>query len=354
MEALFAEYTQALIAEIESAVNSGEPHPHLETVYFGGGTPTLVPVDYLIDILGVIKHTFGVSKTAEITIEANPGTVDLTKLKTLKEAGFNRLSIGVQSLDDEFLASIGRAHSSQQAIEAYDNARRAGFENIGIDLIFALPGQTINHWANTLDSAIGLASQHISLYELSIEEGTKFAGMCAQGRLDLPDEDLQIEMYELAITKLTSAGYEHYEVSNFARPGFRSRHNQVYWLNRPYYGFGAGATSYVNGVRAIRLADPKKYTESICSEEGPIESSEQLTGRALLGETIIQGLRMREGIDVDRIDSDYDADIGLEFKKEIASLESRGLIEESDGRIRVTHQGLMLLNDVSAEFLESK
>lgn len=350
MDSLFAEYTQALITEIENAADPDAPQTRLETVYFGGGTPTMLPADHLIDIFSAIRQTFGISENAEITIEANPGTVDIAKLNALKEAGFNRMSIGVQSLDDEFLTRIGRAHTSRQAIEAYDSARQAGFSNIGIDLMFALPGQTIEHWANTLDSAISLAGEHISLYELSIEEGTRFAEMCAAGKLELPDEDVQIEMYELAISELTSAGYEHYEVSNFARPGFRSRHNQVYWLNRPYYGFGAGATSYVGGVRAIRLGDPAKYIESICSEEGPIESSEQLTGHALLGETMIQGLRMVEGVDVDRIDAEYDADIALEFEEEICSLKGRGLLEESGGRIRVTHKGLLLLNDVSLEF----
>jgi oxygen-independent coproporphyrinogen-3 oxidase len=163
-----------------------------------------------------------------------------------------------------------------------------------------------------------------------------------------------MEMYELVISTLTKAGFEHYEVSNFAQPGFRSRHNQVYWRNEPYYGFGAGATSYVNGIRARRLADPKLYTTKICSESDPCEFAEHLTGRAMLAETIIQGLRMLDGIDASKIDADYSTDIALEFEQEIEKLTHRGLLEEIDGKFKVTHQGLLLLNDVAAEFVCSE
>jgi len=350
MESIFAQYTQALITEIENVPRPSPAKP-LETVYFGGGTPTLLPADYLLDILSSARASFTLADDAEITIEANPGTVDETKLTGLKHGGFNRISIGVQSVDDEFLAKIGRAHSREQAIEAYRAARRAGFDNIGIDLIFALPGQTLDHWRSTLDTAISLGSEHVSLYELTIEEGTRFAEMCAHGKLDLPDEDLQIDMYETAISKLTQAGFEHYEVSNFARLGYRSRHNQVYWRNEPYYGFGAGATSYVDGTRARRVPDPQAYITAVCSESDAIESSEHLTGRALLAETIIQGLRMLDGIDVSAIDAAYCTDLALEFKTEIARLKQRGLLEEIDDHFRVTHQGLLLLNDVAGEFV---
>lgn len=350
MESIFAQYTQALITEIENIPQPSPARP-LETVYFGGGTPTLLPADYLLDILSAVRASFRLADDAEITLEANPGTVDETKLAQLRRDSFNRLSVGVQSFDDEFLAKIGRAHSREQAIEAYHAARRAGFGNIGIDLIFALPGQTLDHWRSSLDTAISLGCEHVSLYELTIEEGTRFAEMCAQGKLDLPDEDLQTDMYEMAISKLTQAGFEHYEVSNFARPGYRSRHNQVYWRNEPYYGFGAGATSCVDGTRARRLADPRAYITAVCSESDAIESSEHLAGRAILAETIIQGLRMLDGIDVSAIDSAYCTDLALEFETEIARLKQRGLLEEIDGHFRVTHQGLLLLNDVAGEFV---
>ena len=350
MESIFAEYTQALITEIENIPRLSPAKP-LETVYFGGGTPTLLPADYLLDILRLFARHSDLLMMSRSLSRPIPGRSDEARLVPLGNGGFNRISIGVQSFDDEFLAKIGRAHSCEQAMEAYTAARRAGFDNIGIDLIFALPGQTLDHWRVTLDTAIALGSEHVSLYELTIEEGTRFAEMCAQGKLDLPDEDTQIEMYEMAISKLTEAGFEHYEVSNFARPGCRSRHNQVYWRNEPYYGFGAGATSYVDGTRARRLADPRAYITAICSESDAIESSEHLTGRALLAETIIQGLRMLDGIDVSAIDSAYSTDLALEFETEIARLKQRGLLEDIDGHFRVTHQGLLLLNDVSGEFV---
>ncbi len=349
LEPMFGEYVQALIAEIQDT--PGGKFEALETIYFGGGTPTILPSEYILDILAALRRTFGIAENAEITIEANPGAIDEPKLSQLRINGFNRLSIGVQSFDDELLKSIGRAHTSQQAVDAYHAARQAGFANIGIDLIFALPGQTLGHWQNTLSKAIELRPEHISLYELSIEEGTHFGELCQQGKLDLPSEDLQLEMYELVISTLTKAGFEHYEVSNFAQPGFRSRHNQVYWRNDPYYGFGAGATSYVNGIRARRLADPKHYITNICSESDPCDFSEQLSGRAKLAETIIQGLRMLDGIDLAIIDADYCTDVTLEFEQEIEKLTRRGLLEEIDGKFKVTHQGLLLMNDVAAEFV---
>jgi len=350
MDSIFGQYTQALITEIENAPRPDPARP-LETVYFGGGTPTLLPAHYLLDILSAVRETFGLADDAEVTIEANPGTADKAKLAELRNGGFNRISIGVQSLDDEFLEKIGRAHSRRQAIDAYESARLAGFANIGIDLIFALPGQTLDGWRATLDAAVGLGSEHVSLYELTIEEGTRFAEMRARGELDLPDEDTRLNMYETAISKLTGAGFEHYEVSNFARPGYRSRHNQVYWRNEPYYGFGAGATSYVEGERARRVADPRAYIAAVCSGSDAIEFSERLTGRAALAETIIQGLRMIEGIDLSAINAAYCTDLAQEFENEIARLRERGLVEEADGHLRVTHCGLLLLNDVAGEFV---
>lgn len=310
----------------------------------------------------------GLAPDCEITIEANPGTVDEKKLAELREAGFNRLSLGVQCLDDEFLRSIGRVHTRDEALDAYSAARRAGFANIGIDLMFALPGQTLSHWRDTLDAAVGLRPEHISLYELSIEEGTRFAELCAEGRLAPVGEDTRLEMYELTIARLTEAGYEHYEVSNFALPGFRSRHNVTYWLNRPYYGFGAGATSYINGARARRVAHPRDYINAIASDASDasehasrpkahddrpdlIEFCETLEGRARLGETIMLGLRMLEGIDLARVWAEIGLDPLGEYAAQIERLARRGLVEITDTCLRVTRRGLLLLDDVAAEFM---
>ena len=388
LEPIFDDYVHALITEIERTASlfppyeggteggsdlEGTPAPPggpsgasgpLDSVYFGGGTPTVLTARQLADILDTIRRTLRIAPDCEVTVEANPGTVDDAKLSALREAGFNRLSLGVQSFDDEFLQSIGRAHTSAQALDAYAAARKAGFENVGIDLMFALPGQTVEHWRETLDTAIELNPEHVSLYELSIEEGTRFAELCADGEITLVDEDTRIEMYELAETMLGRGalllgrdlqsrpkGYEHYEVSNFALPGFRSRHNTTYWLNQPYYGFGAGATSYINGTRARRVAHARDYIAAVTSGSDAIESSETLGPRPRLGETIVLGLRMLEGVDLARVRSETGFDPLAEYAPQIDRLTHRGLIEITDTRLRVTHEGLLLLNDVAGEFV---
>jgi oxygen-independent coproporphyrinogen III oxidase len=366
---IFEPYVHALIAEIARS----QPGPTLETIFLGGGTPTVLPASSLISILSALRGAFGLDPDAEVTIEANPGTARAPDLANLRAAGFNRISLGIQSFDDSFLRRIGRAHTAAQAREAYESARLAGFDNVSLDLIFALPGQTISHWAATLDAAVALRPEHISTYELTIEEGTRFAQLRVGGsgassvpsqehrrkhaersrstRLDLPPEDDQIAMYELAIDRLTCAGYEHYEVSNFAVPGFRCRHNLTYWRNDPYLGFGAGATSYLNGVRAKRIADPRGYVDAIQTGGDAIESSENLTGRALLAETIIQGIRLLDGIDLADFTARTAADLLAEFGDEVTRLRDRGLIEVDGAVLRATRQGLLLLNDVASEFL---
>ncbi len=349
LESIFGDYTRALAREIERAAPG--PDGRLESVYFGGGTPTVLETADISAILDAVKRCLGIGSNTEITIEANPGTVDRHKLCDLHEAGFNRLSLGVQSFDDEFLRSIGRVHDCAQAIEAYEAARRAGFANIGIDLIYALPDQSVDHWNHTLDTAIRLGSDHVSLYGLTIEPGTRFGELNDLGKLPVVDEETDAKMYELAIEKLTSAGYEHYEVSNFALPGYRSRHNTVYWLNEPYFGFGAGATSYTEGARSRRVASPRDYISAIDSGEDALEFTETLDQRARLGETMVQGLRMLEGVDTERVRRAVGLDPLIECASEIDLLTNRGLIEVTDHRLRVTHQGLLLLNYVAEHFV---
>lgn len=325
----------------------------LQSIYFGGGTPTVLPSRDLCSTLKELKEVIGVSDDAEITVEANPGTVDFASLGELRKAGFNRLSLGVQSLDDSFLRSIGRTHTRDQALNAYKTARQVGFANVSVDLIFALPGQNPTDWTRTLDGLLQLdpAAEHVSLYELSIEEGTRFAQMNAQGVIAPVDEDMRLEMYESAIARLAEAGYEHYEVSNFALPGYRSRHNTTYWLNESYYGFGAGATSYLERKRSRRISNPSKYIDAINAGSDAIEFSERLQGHAMLGETIIQGLRMLEGVDLSRLQAQTGLHPMSEFSTQVESLKRRGLIELVGDRLRTTHAGLLLLNDVSGEFV---
>jgi oxygen-independent coproporphyrinogen-3 oxidase len=340
-------YVEALKKEISRA----RPEAPITTIYFGGGTPTLLSERQLMEILRAIQSRFEVTPDTEITLEANPGTVDLPKLQALRLAGFNRLSLGVQSFDPTLLSRLGRIHTVKEALEAYQSARNAGFSNIGLDLMYALPGQSLLAWQRTLEQAIRLNPEHISLYELSIEEGTKLAADCQAGKLELPSEDLQIEMYEAAISTLTASGYEHYEISNFARPGFRSRHNQVYWRNDSYFGFGAGAARYLGGARAKLTDSVERYIELVEKGHDPAISSETLTGRALMGETIMLGLRLREGVDLVAFRQRFGEDLSVVYGEQIAALKASGLVEIADHHLRLTHQGLLLANRVMGEFL---
>lgn len=348
IEEIIPHYIDALKHEISNVAASNSP---LETVYFGGGTPTILPASALIDILRLLNDRFGILHDAEITIEANPGTVNIEKLTDLRGGGFNRLSIGVQSFDDRILTRIGRIHTADEALSAFKTAKAAGFDNVSIDLMYALPDQSTDDWKRTLETAFSLKPEHISLYELTVEEGTVFGNQRKQCNLKLPDEDIQIEMYLTAIETLTSAGYEHYEISNFALPGYRSRHNQVYWRNEPYYGFGAGASGYVEGVRYNNISDPSNYMNSVRLTGRAVESSESITGKELMGETVMLGLRMLDGLDLNLFESRFGVDIYDVYPEELNNLISRGLAEIVDRHLRLTRSGLFIANEVMAEFL---
>lgn len=342
------EYVAALCQEIERAV----PQAPISTIYIGGGTPTVLSAEQLSGVLGALFSRFEVEADAEITLEANPGTVDLAKLRALRGAGFNRLSLGVQALDDAVLRKLGRIHTVEQARQAYQNARAAGFDNLSLDLIFALPEQTLDKWGRTLAQAVELAPEHASLYELSIEEGTKFAELYAAGRLEIPDEDVRLDMYEAAIKTLTAAGYEHYEVSNFARPGRRSRHNQVYWRNESYFGFGAGAVRYLDGVRCNMTISVARYIADIRAGLDPTESCEQLTERALMGETVMLALRTTDGLDLRAFEARFGTTLAEAYGPIITSLQRDELVELTPTHLRPTHQGLLLANQIALQFIE--
>lgn len=347
-ENLFKDYVTALILEI----NRAEPvEAELDSVYFGGGTPTILPPDALASVLDAINSRFGISGSAEVTVEANPGTVDASSISELRKAGFNRLSIGVQSFNDDILERIGRIHTTSEARSAIMQGRDAGFSNISIDLMYALPDQTIEDWQNTLDAALEISPEHISLYELTVEEGTVFGNLRRKCQINLPDEDLQMEMYTLAINSLTNAGYEHYEVSNFAKPGYRSRHNQVYWRNEPYFGFGAGASGYIGGTRYTNISSPDFYIERLLAGESVVESSETVTGRQSMGETVMLGLRMLDGLDLDAFEERYGVSLFDVYRKEVTEFTTKGLLEVADSRLRLTSKGLFLANTVAASFL---
>ena len=264
-----AEYARALLSEIRSGGNgvcaralsgsSSQRRPAADTVFIGGGTPSLFPQEYIEEILETLRETFEIAEDAEITIEANPGTLTKEKLSAYRRFGINRLSMGVQSFDDRLLARLGRVHSAAEAMETYKLARRCGFENINLDLMFALPGQTEEMWRRTLETAAELSPEHISFYSLQLEENTPFFEMFCRGEIEQIPDDIDRGMYHRAIAFLKASGYGHYEISNAAKPGYECRHNLKYWSMEDYFGFGLGASGFVGGVRYSNLRDFGEY-----------------------------------------------------------------------------------------------
>ena len=325
--------------------------PRVETIFFGGGTPTYLTGEQLSAILRTIRDCFEVAPDAEISSEANPGSSDVEKFAAMRAAGFNRLSVGVQAFDDGLLARLDRLHSAVEAERAIAAARAAGFANVSLDLMFGLPGQTLQLWRESLDRALEAGTEHLSLYALSLEPGTRFERLHRGGKLELPDEDSELAMYEEAIARLTAAGFEHYEVSNFARPGFRSRHNQVYWRNEEYLGVGPGAVSYLAGRRWKRERLPQRYAAKVAAGEDLSVELERLDAAGALGETMMLGLRLLDGIALSEVAARFAIDPLRHFAPQIADLSRRGLVLLEGDHLRLTHAGLLLANTVLSEFL---
>ncbi|MCC6483714.1 MAG: radical SAM family heme chaperone HemW [Armatimonadetes bacterium] len=343
-------YVEALCRHIETA--NAHLRAPLKTVFFGGGTPSILQARHLERILHCLRQTFGLDPDAEVTLEANPESATFQKLCKTREAGFNRISIGAQSFDDSVLESLGRVHTHQRFLSALADARRAGYANISFDLMFALPGQTLQNVLETVRQAIQLAPEHISAYCLTVEEGTDFHRLHRLGKLELPDEDLQAEMFLSIQSALTQANFEHYEISNYARPGFRCRHNEVYWRNEPYWGFGTGAVGYVQGQRTKWEINPRDYIEQIEQAGQPrVEESEKLEGRALLGETIMLALRTAEGIDLDSVSQRFGTDVAACYSGEIQRFSAAGVLQRSGSTLCLTKDGLLLANEILCEFL---
>jgi oxygen-independent coproporphyrinogen-3 oxidase len=323
----------------------------VETIFLGGGTPTFLTGAQLASVMETIRGHFDVAPDAEISSEANPGSSDVEKFAAMRAAGFNRLSIGVQAFDDALLARMDRLHSSSEAERAVAAARAAGFDNLSIDLMFGLPGQTLDLWRASLDRALACATEHLSLYALSLEPGTRFERLHRGGKLELPDEESELAMYEEAIARLTGAGFEHYEVSNFARPGRRSRHNQVYWRNEEYLGVGPGAVSFLHGRRWKRERLPQRYAAKVEAGEELSVESERLDAAGALGETMMLGLRLLDGLPLARVRERFHVEPLEVFAAQIADLGGRGLVALEGDTLRLTHAGLLLANTVLAEFL---
>jgi oxygen-independent coproporphyrinogen-3 oxidase len=358
-EARYAAYARALATDL-TREGLAQGQPLVRSVFVGGGTPTVLAPEQLETIWTGLQHGFRLWPEAEITVEANPGTVDRSRFATLRRLGVNRLSLGVQSFAAEELRFLGRIHDADDAVAAVTLARQMGFTNLNLDFIFGLPGQRASTWAQTLERALDLAPEHLSLYSLTVEEGTPLATWVAQGRVPPPDPDLAADLYELACERLEQAGYHHYEISNWAQgpleadglPRFASRHNLVYWRNEPYLGFGPGAHSHQNGRRWAIIRSPDEYIRRVADGPPPRAFEEILSPALIMGETMMLGLRLVEvGVLRESFRRRFGRDVTEVYAQELAELTARGLLEVTPERVRLTRRGRLLGNQVFAAFL---
>ena len=347
------EYAYRVCREIEDTSGDIKDGYTVDTVYFGGGTPSCIGTDMIGRILLCLKKTFKISRDAEISIEINPETVTVEKAENLRFLGFNRVSMGVQSLNDEILSKLGRVHNSEKALEAYRILRNAGFRNINLDLMFGVPGQTLGIWKDTLEKIIELGPEHISFYSLQIEEGTPFYEEYRNGDLEIPSWKENREMYSCALEMLKSAGYVHYEISNVSKPGFECRHNYKYWTMKPYLGFGTSAHSYIYGKRFFNTGE-LEYTRVF--EESEDEEQELLDR---MGDFVFTELRLIEGIDTVQFRELFGRSFEDVFGKILVSenmlpyLEIRRSGSGDIERLALSRKGLDNTNPVMQRFIET-
>ncbi len=350
MDNLHQRYVTALLREAKELSHSVSVQP-LSTLFLGGGTPTLLAGQELADIVTACKRLFGFTHQAEISIEANPKTIDLAKLTLLRRSGINRLSIGVQSLQDTELQLLGRPHSADDAITAVRQARAGGFDNLSLDLMYGIPGQDHKSWQQTLEQALSLAPDHLSLYELTVEQGTPYYQQLEQGLLALPDEEEIAAMDQITATLCRQAGLAQYEISNYARPGYECRHNINYWQNGPYLALGAGAVACLAGRRRQKTRDPRLFCEQIESGQSVVQEEECLEPAASFRETVIMGLRMNRGVSKERLQKRYEMELNDCYGNILIRLVDQGLLEMTASHLRLTARGRIFANQVMAELV---
>ena len=344
------EYLNALEKEMKLTFAS-TPSKEVQSIFVGGGTPTALNVSQLERLVNIIKNQMSFTKQVEYTFEANPGDLSSDKLKVLYEAGVNRLSFGVQTFNNDLLKKIGRTHEAKDVFHSVAEAKKIGFENISLDLIYSLPGQTIEDFKQTLEISFSLETTHFSGYSLIIEPKTVFYQLMNKGKLQVPDEDEEAAMYEMLMEEMDKHGYSQYEISNFAQKGYESRHNLTYWNNESYYGFGAGAHSYLNGVRRSNYGPLKKYMDPI--EKGHLPTMEEhlVTEKEMWEEEMFLGLRKTKGVSIAHFSQKFGESPLTLFNDQICQLEQKGLIKVSDGYICLTYRGKFLGNEVFQAFL---
>ena len=349
-EERMGDYQRALLAHIRETAQVIQGHT-VDTVYFGGGTPSYFGEKRLRELLAAVRKCFPVEKDAEITLEANPDSVDEKSLRRLRKAGFNRLSLGLQSARPEELAAVHRPHTVEQGDRAVAAARKAKFSNLSLDLIYGLPGQTPDSWRATVEHALALEPEHLSCYGLKVEEGTPLAARVAAGEV-LPDDDAQADLYLWTVDRLARAGYEQYEISNFARPGLESRHNLRYWLTRPYLGFGPGAHSDFGGRRYAWIRDLDGYIQGVLKGGPLLDSEDRIPDRERGSEYLMLRLRTARGAEEWEYRSAYFMDFAP-IEQRLRDFAAQGWAEHTaEGRWRLTPRGFLLSNQLIGDLLE--
>ena len=323
---------------------------NLRTLYIGGGTPTALSAPQLAFLLEKLTDKLDLSYLEELTIEANPGDLDQEKIAVLKDSPVNRVSLGVQTFNDRMLKQIGRSHLEKDIYENIANLKKAGFDNISIDLIYALPKQTMEDVKINVAKAIALDIPHMSLYSLILENHTVFMNRMRRGKLPLPKEDLEAEMFEYIIAELEKAGFEHYEISNFSKPGFESRHNLMYWDNAEYYGIGAGASGYVNGVRYKNHGPIRHYLQAVEAGNARVQE-EVLTLHEKMEEEMFLGLRKKSGVSKKRFEEKFGLSFEDQYGAVVSELTEQGLLVPDRDIVRMTKQGLFLGDTVAEKFI---
>jgi oxygen-independent coproporphyrinogen-3 oxidase len=339
-------YVNALCTEIanyQSPITN-----YADTIYFGGGTPSLLSSQQLEKIINAIYKNFAVLPKIEFTLEMNPATVTLEKLQDFKKLGVNRASFGVQTFDDRALKILARGHDANDARKTFELLRQSDFDNISFDLIAGLPNQTLQDWEDNLNKALDLHPEHLSLYLLEIHESTPLAEQIRSKRQPVPDEDLAAEMYELMLERIAEKGYQQYEISNFSKPGFESKHNNKYWLCEPVFAFGVSAHSFDGKKRWANKRDTNKYVQMIENGESPIVYNEEID---LTSEFIFLNLRLTKGLSLAEYKKRFGIDLQSKFAGDLASLEEAQLIRFEDNHLRLTQKGMVYSNEVFAVFV---
>ena len=346
------DYLRALDKEMELTVHANPPG-RIKSIFVGGGTPTVLKPDEMEYFLQSVKRHFPEwSDDIEFSMEANPGTTDLEKLSVMREGGVNRISFGVQAFQNSLLTGIGRIHDTDDVYRSLENARRAGFDNMSIDLMFGLPNQTLDMLTESVDKALELGLPHYSIYSLKVEENTLFHTMYQRNQLPLPDEEDELNMYLLLMERMQAAGYKQYEISNFAKPGFESRHNMTYWRNEDYYGLGAGAHGYIGRQRHVNIKGVNPYNETANQGLPRLESFE-VSREEAMEDFLMVGLRVLDGVSRSRFRQQFGISMEEVFAGPLNKMIGAGLLDSTDDGYKLSSKGILFGNDVFAEFIGS-